>query len=102
MNNNAMRTLANQVPTSMEELTALGILGENVVKEYGERLVKNINSFLQQNDLQEYISRRAPKRSKSDRESGASSASCNSYQTALVDLTEEYEFGVDLSAVELP
>eukprot|EP00549_Striatella_unipunctata_P001171 CAMPEP_0118677586 /NCGR_PEP_ID=MMETSP0800-20121206/2713_1 /TAXON_ID=210618 ORGANISM="Striatella unipunctata, Strain CCMP2910" /NCGR_SAMPLE_ID=MMETSP0800 /ASSEMBLY_ACC=CAM_ASM_000638 /LENGTH=539 /DNA_ID=CAMNT_0006573283 /DNA_START=376 /DNA_END=1995 /DNA_ORIENTATION=- len=62
MSNSAMMTFASQVPTSMEELTELGILGENVVKEYGERLVKSINSFIQMENLQQYIDRRSPKR----------------------------------------
>ena len=34
MSNSAMTQLAAQVPTSMEELSDLGILGENVVNDY--------------------------------------------------------------------
>jgi hypothetical protein len=100
MNNSAMQTLANQVPTSMEELSALGSLGENVVKVYGEKLVECINSFVHQQNLHEYVNKRATKRKKSDRES---SSSCKSYQSPLLDLTnDEYGFGTDLSGVEIP
>ena len=65
MSNSAMSTLAAQVPTSTKELAELGVLGENVVKEYGERLIKNINAFIQQEKLQKYLEHRKSKRTKS-------------------------------------
>lgn len=64
MSNDAMITIAEQLPLTMDELSDLGVLGENVVKEYGERLVKNINAFVEQNDLRCYANNRQPKRTK--------------------------------------
>lgn len=64
MNNTAMSTIAAQVPLSINELNSLGVLGENVVKEYGDRLIKNINSFVQQNELEKYMNARDAKRQK--------------------------------------
>ena len=52
--------IAGHVPTSVEELNAIGILGENIIKEYGERLVKNINAFVESNNLRKYLDRRPP------------------------------------------
>eukprot|EP00957_Ditylum_brightwellii_P198616 15137842-Ditylum_brightwellii.AAC.1 len=46
----------------MEELSLLGILGENIEKEYGERLIKSIMSFVELENLQKYIDINGPKR----------------------------------------
>lgn len=35
MKHESIRTIAGQVPTTVEELTSLGVLGENIIKEYG-------------------------------------------------------------------
>ena len=59
-----MQVIASMVPTTLNELSELGVLGENVMKEYGERLIKNITSFVSQNELQEYIDKRRVKRLK--------------------------------------
>jgi hypothetical protein len=66
MSNSAMTTFAAEVPTTMEDLTALGILGENIEKVYGERLVKNINAYVQQEKLEKYMEGRVAKRRKLD------------------------------------
>jgi len=104
MSNSAMSTLASQVPIDIEELATLGILGENVVQEYGERLVKSINSFVQQNGLQEYVIKHTAKRSKTIHENGASHSfrkSSSGIEIAPTD-EDEYDCGVDFSAIELP
>ncbi len=62
MSNNAISAIAEQIPLTIEELSELGVLGENVVKEYGERLIKNINAFVEQNALQVYVQNRDAKR----------------------------------------
>jgi hypothetical protein len=64
MSTNAMSAIAEKVPLTIDELTALGVLGENVVKEYGERLIKNINAFIEQNVLQVYVENRDSKNEK--------------------------------------
>jgi hypothetical protein len=64
MSTNAMSAIAEKVPLTIDELTELGVLGENVVKEYGERLIKNINAFIEQNVLQVYVENRDSKNEK--------------------------------------
>ncbi|GFH47067.1 hypothetical protein CTEN210_03542 [Chaetoceros tenuissimus] len=55
MSNQGMSTIASKVPLSIEELKELGVLGENIVKEYGDRLITNLNAFIDQNGLHKYI-----------------------------------------------
>ena len=49
-----MATLAAQAPTAIEDLMAIGVLGENV-NEFGERLVKNIKACVELEHLQKYL-----------------------------------------------
>lgn len=99
MSNSAMSTLAAQVPTSTKELAELGVLGENVVKEYGERLIKNINAFIQQEKLQKYLEHRKPKRTKSAKGSGKENSQNEYADSAGVD---PFDVGIDFSTIELP
>ncbi len=62
MSNSAMNAIAEQIPLTIEELSELGVLGENVVKDYGERLIKNINAFVEQNALHVYVQNRDARR----------------------------------------
>jgi uncharacterized protein YuzB (UPF0349 family) len=55
MSNNALSTIAETVPLTIHELSELEVLSENVMKEYGERLIKNIKAFIEQNALQVYL-----------------------------------------------
>ena len=103
MSNGAMNTIASKVPLSLDELNDLGVLGENVVKEYGERLVKNINSFVEQNDLKKYMVNRVAKRPKTA-ESVPDNNTTKQQQkdvpsTADID---EYECDIDFAAIPLP
>jgi hypothetical protein len=59
-----VKTVAEQVPTTVEELAALDILGESKLNEYGDRLVRQIQSFVDEKGLQEYINQRPLKRPK--------------------------------------
>lgn len=120
MSNSAMTQLAAQVPTSMEELSNLGILGENVVNDYGERLVRNISSFVQQNSLEKYLERRAAKRPKVVAAGGAAAAAAPSSSTAAAAAgavaasssgmaskgigkeNEDFDAGIDFAAIDLP
>ena len=54
--------IAGHVPMSIDELNAMGILGENIIKEYGDRLIKNIRAFVETENLQQFIDRRPKKR----------------------------------------
>lgn len=55
MSNSVMKQCAAQFPTTVEELQALGVLGENVIKEYGGRLLKCIRAFIQQEGLDSLV-----------------------------------------------
>jgi ribonuclease D len=54
LSNDAMKSIASQTPTSIEELKAIGSLGENIVKEYGDRIVivKVVHTFVESREQQ--------------------------------------------------
>mmetsp|Transcript_23024 Transcript_23024/g.30465 ORF Transcript_23024/g.30465 Transcript_23024/m.30465 type:complete len:142 (+) Transcript_23024:379-804(+) len=56
-----MNTIAAQVPTLMEELPSCGIIGENVERENGKRLIQSIRSFVELENQQKYIDVNGPK-----------------------------------------
>jgi hypothetical protein len=100
-----MKTIAAQVPMTIEELKALGLLGENIIKEYGERIVKVVSSYVAQENLEEYINRRPTKRAKLD-SAGASSATAKKPAVVVLDDSDEsrdeFDDGIDYSAIEIP
>jgi ribonuclease D len=103
MTGKAMSTVAAQAPTNLEDLNEVGVLGENIVKEYGERLVKNIKAFVELENLQKYIDRRPPKRLKTDESSELHSATMKKPAAIDVDDDEdEFEVGIDFNAIEIP
>jgi len=61
MTNAAMDAIAETVPQTIEELSELGVLGKNIVQEYGERLIQNIKAFIEQNALQIYVEHKESK-----------------------------------------
>lgn len=98
MNQNAIATIAAHVPLSIDELNDLAVLGENVVKEYGHRLIKNINVFVKQNDLEKYLGGKSRKRQKSEESSNPITP-----QNAAPKMTStEFDTDIDFSAIELP
>ena len=104
MSNVAMRTIAEQAPTTLEDIKAMGILGENVIKEYGERLVKAVATYVTAQGLQEYLARRPAKRAKTTNETIAVPAKTQPCIVMDTDDSEEDEFGfgaIDLSAVDI-
>lgn len=54
MKQEAMNEIAAKVPMSTDELNDLGVVGENVAAEYGDRVIRMIRSFIEQNNLQKY------------------------------------------------
>jgi hypothetical protein len=56
----SIRTIAGQVPTTNEELTGLGVLGENIIKEYGVRLLRAVNNFIEKEGLEDVLSQKRP------------------------------------------
>jgi len=114
MNNTAMGTIASQVPRSIQELNDLGVLGENVIKEYGDRLIKSINAFLNQNELMKYIEERPLKRQRTDNSgkvlSNQTSVNSNQMLSNPYDFNSDlkvaeeanFDVGIDFSSIELP
>ena len=103
LSNDAMKAIAAQVPMSIEELKGIGVLGENVIKEYGERLIRAVTCFVKQGNLQECVSRRPCKRQKVDENGGDDSNADAKKPAAVIELDDD-EFGtdIDFSAVKLP
>jgi len=125
MNSTAMSTIATRVPTTMEELSAVGALGENVEKEYGERLVKNIKAFVVMEKLQSYLKKRATpstktpstaKRNRVEKLQNLASfahrprppppSATKAVESIVVDISDDddefNDHGIDFSAIELP
>jgi len=100
MNNKAMGTIAAQVPLSIDELNDIGVIGENVVKEYGERLIKNLNAFIEQNGLEKYVKGKENKRRKlvEDTKLAATVATA----TSRSSLDDEFDIDIDFSTIDLP
>ena len=67
LNSNQAKEIAAKAPTNKEELAEC-MLPENFQKEYGDRLLKNINAFIQQENLQKCIEDRQAKKRKKDSE----------------------------------
>ena len=105
MNNKAMGTIASQVPQSIEELNDLGVLGENVVKEYGDRLIKNLKAYMEQNDLKKYLKNKESKRHKVD-ESSKAQAVAKKPSPSIMKMDDDdddfFDMDIDFSAIDLP
>lgn len=99
MNNKAMGTIASQVPLTIEELNDLGIIGENVVKEYGDRLIKNLNAFIEQNNLQKYTMN---KRRKVEVESEPPPMPPQKAPDSHMMLDDDEFEGIDFSSIDIP
>lgn len=57
MSNEAMKAIAAKVPRTENELKAIGILGVDVLKDYGARIVKVVDSYITQNNLEETLAK---------------------------------------------
>ena len=104
ISNAALKSLATQVPLNIDELKGIGVLGENVIKEYGERLVKIINAYVAQNKLESYVSHRSCIRFGVDSAAKPPATKKKRSATAIVHGEEEDMYGtdIDFSAVVLP
>jgi hypothetical protein len=54
MSHQQMKAIASQVPTTMDELAECG-LPKNVQNTYGERLIRNVNAYIESKNLQSYL-----------------------------------------------
>ena len=105
LSNDVMKTIAAEVPMSLSALTAIGCLGENILKVYGERIVKIVASYIVQEGLEQYVksqdeSQPPKKKSKVDLPANA---------TSVVDLKDddddddaEFAVDIDFSKIESP
>ena len=95
----SIKKIAWTVPTSNEELTSLGVLGENIIKEYGERLLRAINNFVEKEGLTDIISQKQnSKKAKIVVDEGAKIGSISNVYP--VDEFETDDF--DYTVIEIP
>ena len=92
LNSNQAKEIAIKAPTNKEELAEC-MLPENFQKEYGDRLLKMINAYIQQENLQKCIEDRQAKKRKTENSS-------NDNDVIVVD--DEFDDGIDYASIELP
>jgi hypothetical protein len=118
LSTDVIRNIAASVPTSVEDLSESGVLGDQKLKEYGERLVKQIKKFVEDNQLEDFLSKRPLKRAKivseqhgpSSTSSGPkkkhSSTAKKTSSTIVIELDDddddEFAADIDFSAIDLP
>jgi hypothetical protein len=56
-----VKRIAAEVPTTMDELATFG-LSKHVLQTYGKRLLKNVNAYIESNNLQSYLENRTRKK----------------------------------------
>ena len=109
MSHNIITNIAKQVPTTVDELSELG-LADAIEKEYGERLVKNVNAFVEMNNLHKYIeqkrknSQASSKRQKIHK-TPTQNVSKHAMASNVVDMTDDcdkYNNGIDFNTFKLP
>uniref|UniRef100_A0A7R9ZIQ7 HRDC domain-containing protein n=1 Tax=Craspedostauros australis TaxID=1486917 RepID=A0A7R9ZIQ7_9STRA len=76
MKSEETKVIASNVPTTKEELVTLGVLGENKINQYGDKLLRGINRFIESNGLEGYLKKAKPgsKRPLSDGGGGSAAA----------------------------
>ena len=87
-----IKEIANKAPTDRNELADC-MLPEHFQKEYGDRLLKNINAYIKSEKLQEIIEARPKKKSKRD---------VASESKTLEIFDDEFDDGIDYAAIEMP
>ncbi len=85
LNGDQAKEIATKAPTNLDELAEC-MLPENFQKEYGDRLLKNINAYIESEKLQSVIEKRRTKKRKRDD----------------VIVVDEFDDGIDYAAIELP
>jgi len=94
MGNQKMANVATLVPTTLDELSDC-VLPQNVQQQYGEQLIKNINAYTEQENLQQYVENRPKKMRKT-----AASLSNHGSSSSLNDVPDSekavFEDGMDV------
>ncbi len=95
-----VKTIANNAPTTIEDLKALGILGEKKLEEYGSRIVKPIKLFVEKEGLEDQLQRQ---RRNAGMSSGKNSSRNKTSEEVIeiADDDDEFETGIDYSAIDL-
>eukprot|EP00804_Cyclotella_cryptica_P004283 CCRYP_013482-RD/>CCRYP_013482-RD protein AED:0.03 eAED:0.03 QI:147/1/1/1/1/1/5/481/1228 len=101
MSHQQVKVIAAQAPTTMEELGECG-LPENVQKNYGERLLKNINTYIEMEKLDNYLEARPKKKTKSDSSNVAAAKAVDVINIPDDSGDEFNDDGIDYSAIPLP
>ena len=93
-----MKTIASNAPTTIDDLKALGIIGEKKLEEYGARIVKPIKTFVDKEGLESELSRKRPGSSFKKNQSNSPPEQIIEIQD---DEEDEFENGIDYSAIDL-
>jgi hypothetical protein len=101
MGNQKMANVATLVPTTLDELADCE-LPQNVQKQYGERLIKNINAYIEQEKLQKYVENRPSKKQKAAVDTNITESKPILIDVPDSDNDDEFEDGIDISAIEIP
>jgi superfamily II DNA helicase RecQ len=96
LSNAAVKQVALRAPTTIDELRDMSVAGDNVIKDYGEQLVRAVKQFIEENDLGHCVAERPAKRLKST----ASSAGRVGAKGRAND--DEFDAGIDFAAIEIP
>ncbi|KAK1735578.1 ATP-dependent DNA helicase, RecQ family [Skeletonema marinoi] len=91
LNGEQTKEIATKVPTNLEELAEC-MLPENFQKEYGDRLLKNINAYIDSEKLHSCIENRPTKKHKRG----------DAPDSQDVIIVDEFDDGIDYAAIELP
>jgi superfamily II DNA helicase RecQ len=109
LSNDVVKSVAYFVPTSLDELSALGVLGVAKLKEYGERLVKIVIACLV-NELGldvDFVQRQRPVKRAKVPAKDTSGVPAGAQNIITIDDDEYDEFdefgsGIDFSAIVIP
>jgi len=95
-----MKAVAAQVPMNVEELKGMGVLGENIIKVYGDRICRLVSSFVVNNDLEQLVKSRPKKRLKVDSASSAGNDNMGKAQSKGANEFDDPD--IDFNLVEIP
>ena len=99
MRSATLTNIAIQVPTTIKDLADCK-LPENVLRQHGERLIKNINAYIDKENLQPYIENRPKEKQKTA--ANKESKQLESSKPILIDVPDsngKFDDGIDYSAI---
>ena len=102
MNLNAIETIASQIPLTIDELKDVAVLGEKIVEEYGQRLIKNLNAFVEQNSLHKYIDKLEKEKKRRKLSHPYVPKETGFHPAQKKEVNSEFETDIDFSMLEIP